>query len=336
VTLRNDKDAQALPYAVPGLIDTFGNIVKIDMKGQIAPGKAPASKDAADYYINFNHAAAVGSKPAWTLNSKVAPPLGTLHRGFQFTPLVSTDIGQNQVAGIKYADTIDFGASIRRIFQFNGILHGLLVTPGVTYETNKEFDRHNLMAIPDLKYYFAHLYNTQRRRTMQKYARELAIAECTAQPPIPNCTPIPWSIENSKPALWGYAIDVHTGAEIGGALKDAVVKASVGNATQLLPSYQIARFVPALHALLEVQRFSIDEVATARYLAATENTVIEGKDHTLHLQAIQGWRAYNVLTGAYNLDPAGRFAVSISYKNGFSPPQFQRINVVQTGITFKY
>ena len=336
VTLGNDKDAQALPYAVPGLLDVFGNAVKIDMKGQIASSKAPASKDAADYYVNFNHAAAVGSKPAWTLNTKIAPPLGGLHRGFQFSPLASTDIGQNQITGIKYADTIDFGASMSRILELKGILHGLLVRPGVTYETDKEFDRHNLMATPDLKYYFPHLYNTQRRRTMEKYARELAIAQCTAQPPIPNCTPLPWSVENSKPALWGYALDVHTGTELGGALKDTVVKASVGGATQLLPSYQIARFVPAVHALLEIQRFSIDEVATARYLAAAENTVTETKDHSLNLRTVQGWLAYNVVTGAYNLDPVGRFALSLCYKNGFSPPQFQRINVVQTGITFKY
>src|SRR5579864_775096 len=138
VTLNNDKNTQEIPYAVPGLLDVFGNLVKIDTKGQIAPGKAPASKDAADYYLNFNHSAATGSKPAWTLYGKVAPSLGGLHAGFQFKPLATADVGQNQITGIKYADTIDFGASVSRIFEFNGLLQGLLVSPGVTYETDKE------------------------------------------------------------------------------------------------------------------------------------------------------------------------------------------------------
>ena len=248
LTLDTDKNAQAIPYGVPGLLDVFGNTVKIDAKGQIAPGKAPASKDSADYYLNFNHSAAAGSKPAWTLNGKVAPPLGGLHAGFQFAPLAAADVGQNQIAGIKFADTIDFGATVSRIFEFSGLFQGLLVSPGVTYETDKEFDRHNLMATPDFKYYFKHLYNTQRRRTLNKFANELAIAQCAVQPPIPNCTPIPWSVENSKPALWGYSFDVHTGAELGGALKDTTVKASVGNASQLLPAYTIARFVPVVHS----------------------------------------------------------------------------------------
>lgn len=336
ITLSNELATQELPFAVPGLLDVFGSAVKIDTKAQLAQGKAPASKDVANYYFNFNHSAATGSKPAWTLNGKVAPPLGGLHAGFQFIPLASADVGQNTISGIKYADTIDFGGSFSRIFRFDTFLRGLLVTPGVTYETDKELDRHNLMGTPDLKYYFAHLYRTQRQRTLEQYARDVATAQCTAIPPIPNCTPIPWSIQNAKPALWGYSLDFHTGAEVGGSLIDTVVKASVGNATQALPTYNIARFVPIVHSLLELQRFSIDGTFTPRYLAATENTVFEAKDHSLRLATVQGWRAYGVLAAAYNLDPSGRFALTISYKDGFSPPRFQRINTVQTGLTFKY
>ena len=162
VTLDNaDMSTQQLPYAVPGLTDVYGNPVKFDSKSQISPEQAPASKDASSYYINFNYAAGKGSKPGWALDGKVAPPIGTLHRGFQFSPLASADVGQNQVAKITYADTIDFGGSFSRIYEPNNVLQGVLFSPGITYETDKEFDRNNLLATPDLRFNFTGLYNTR-------------------------------------------------------------------------------------------------------------------------------------------------------------------------------
>jgi hypothetical protein len=335
LTLDNDKTEQQLPYAIPHLTDIFGRQVSIDAKSQLPAGKAPGTKDAASYYINFSHAGARGSKPAWILNGKIAPPLGPLYHGFQFSPLLTADVGQNQITGMKYADTIDLGFRFNRIFEPGTLLQGLLLTPGSTYETDKEFDRHNLLATVDVRYNFKNLYNTRQRRTLRKFANEMDIANCKKNPPIP-CTPIPWSLDNSKPSLYGYALDFHTGTEMGGSLIGTTIKASSGSATQALPTYHIVRIVPAVHALFELSRFSLDGVLTGRYLTTTENTAVEHPDHTLSLIALKAWKAYAVVTGTMNLDPAGHVAFTIAYKNGFSPPQFQRINAVQSGITFKY
>ena len=335
LTLDNDKTEQQLPYAIPNLIDIFGRQISIDAKSQLPAGKAPGTKDAASYYINFSHAGARGSKPAWILDGKIAPPLGPLHYGFQFSPLLTADVGQNQITGMKYANTVDFGFRFDRIFEPGNLLQGLLLTPGATYETDKEFDRHNLLATTNVRYNFKHLYNTKQRRTLAKFANEIDIANCKKSPPTP-CVPIPWSLDNSKPSLYGYAFDFQTGTEIGRSLVETTITASSGSATQVLPTYGIVRLVPAVHALFELSRFSLDGVLTGRYLTTTENTVVEHTDHTLSLVALSGWKAYAVVTGTVNLDPAGHVAFTIAYKNGFSPPQFQRINAVQSGVTFKY
>jgi hypothetical protein len=58
------------------------------------------------------------------------------------------------------------------------------------------------------------------------------------------------STANTKPALFGYVLDFHTGLEVGSALVDTVVKASSGKATLPLPSYPIVRVVPQVHGLL--------------------------------------------------------------------------------------
>lgn len=322
-----NKDTQQLPASVPNLIDIFGIPIKIDAKSQLMPEKAPASKDTSNYYANFNYGAGKGSKPGWIIDGKVAPTIGKLFHGYQFTPTALADVGFNQVSNLKYTDTINFGASFAHMYQPNDVLQGLLFKPGITYETDREFDRENLLATADLQFRFVNLYNPRERRNAIKYSNELKTAKAKK---------IPWTRANSKSVLLGYVLDFHTGIEAGGGLKDTTVKASVGKAKLPLPSYNIARIVPQAHALLEIGRFSIDSVGTARYLTTVEETVLERRDHSLFLKRLHGWNAYGVISSSWNFDPAGHFAITIAYKNGFAPPKFSRVNTVQSGITIKY
>jgi hypothetical protein len=328
LTLDNaNKDTQQIPVSVTGLQDFSGAAVKLDAKSQLVPEKAPANKDASNYYINFNYGAGKGSKPGWLLDGKIAPVFGKLYHGYQFSPVASADVGQNQVGSLKYTDTIDFGAALIHMYRPSDFLQGFLVSPGITYETDREFDRHNLLATPDFRYNFVGLYNPRQRRSLNKFSKELEIAEAKK---------IPWTRANSKSAFFGYVLDFHTGFELGGALKDTTVKASVGKATLGLPSYNIARVVPQVHGLLELGRFSVDATGYVRYLATVENTVLERPDHTLFLKRLHGWNSYGVVSGSWNIDPAGHFAFTVAYKDGFAPPRFSRVNTVQSGITLKY
>lgn len=322
-----NKDAQQIPVAVVGLVDFSGKVVKLDSKSQLVPEKAPANKDTSNYYINFNYAAGRGSKPGWVLDGKIAPFVGKPLHGYQFAPSALADVGQNQVGSQKYTDTIDLGGSLAHMYRPGQFLKGLLVTLGATYETDREFDRHNLLATPDFRFNFAGFYNTRQRRSLEKFSREQDAAQARK---------ITWTRADSKPAFFGYNLEFHTGLELGGALKDTIVKASSGKATLPLPSYNIARIVPQVHGLLELGRFSVDATGYARYLATVENTVLEHPDHTLTLERLHGWKGYGVVTGSWTFDPAGHFAFTVSYKDGFAPPKFSRVNTVQSGITLKY
>jgi len=323
----SNKAAQDLPASVPSLADIFDKPVKLDSKSQLLIEKAPSTKDASNYYVNFNYAAGRGSKPGWVLDAKISPTVGRLFSGYQFIPTALADIGGNQIPNLKYTDTINMGAALAHMYQPNDILQGLLFKPGFTYETDREFDRNNILATTDLQYRFVNLYNPRQRRSAAKFATELKIADAKK---------IPWTRANSKPVLFGYALDFHTGVEIGGALKDTVVKASVGKAALPLPTYNIARVVPQVHGLLEMGRFSVDAVGTPRYLTTAENTVLERADHSLFLKRLHGWNAFGVITGSWSFDPAGHFSLTLAYKDGFAPPKFSRVNTVQSGITVKY
>jgi hypothetical protein len=323
----SNKAAQELPASVPGLIDIFDKPVKIDSKSQLLTEKGPSTKDASSYYVNFNYAAGRGSKPGWVLDAKISPTIGRLFHSYQFIPTALADIGGNQIANLKYTDTINFGASLAHMYHPNDVLQGLLFKPGLVYETDREFDRNNILATGDLRYSFVDLYNPRQRRSAAKFAKEVKIADAKK---------IPWTRANSRPVFGGYALDFHSGIEVGGALKDTVVKASVGNAKLTLPSYNVARVVPQVHGLLEMGRFSIDATGTPRYLTTVENTVLERADHTLYIKRVHGWNAFGVITGAWSFDPAGHFSLTVAYKDGFSPPKFSRVNTVQSGIAVKY
>jgi hypothetical protein len=331
ISSKISSNSLLLPVGVEGLEDIFGGPLKLDPKSKFVTQKAPATKDASQYYANVNYAAGVGSKPAWILDGKLAPSLGSLVHGFQFFPLIMADIGHNTINGMAYTDTIDLGGSASRVFRTdNGYfpLQEILFTPGITYETDREFDRDNLLATFDLRYSFAHLYNPQSTRSLRKFAD---IVKRMKNSSAPTLQP-----EQIPPPLFGYALDFHTGLEAGGALVNTAVKATSGAATRVVPTYMIARIVPQVHGLIQVWRFSLDSSAAIRYLVATENTVVQLPNKNLILEKLSGWKAYGVINGNWSLDNVGHFAITVAFKDGFAPPKFQRVNTVQVGLTIKY
>jgi hypothetical protein len=334
IDLDDDPRPNLIPKDFPPLQTVFGNPLKIDPKSRFSPQKAPATKDASQYYINFNYAAGVGTVPAWVLDGKISPQIGIYH-GYSFAPLAAANVGNNKLKGQTYTDTVNFGATAQRIFQPKHILQELLFSPGATYETDKKFDRDNLMATVDLRYNFPGLYETQSVGTLQKYY-DLVLAAREQKQKDPNAQVIEPLVDDVKTVLVGYALDFHTGLEAGGALVDTTVTASSGKATLTLPNYSIVRAVPQVHGLLEIWKFSIDVTMTGRYLFTTENTVVETATHSLFLQRVQGWKGIGSVTGIYNWDPQGHFGITIGYKDGFAPPTYQRVNAVQAGLLLKY
>lgn len=330
---RNPDEPQLIPYELPGLSNVFGMSFTIDPKSRLTAQKAPATKDASHYYILFSDAAGVGAAPSWVLDGKISPPIGQLHGGFQFTPVALANVGQGTIKGQTNTNTIDFAATLQRVFlpgekrDRNRLLQEIFFTGGATYETDKQFDRDNLLGVLDLRYNFKGFYDTQAVQTIRQYFKDRKIAKddgITLQP------------EDQAIARWGYALDFHTGLETGGSLVDTTVKASTGKATQMLPTFAIVRIVPQIHGLVQYWKFSIDGTVIPRYLATTEYTVIQLKNNSLALKKVNGWNALGTVSGTFNLDSLGHFGITVGYKDGFAPPTFVRVNAVQTGISAKW
>jgi hypothetical protein len=134
----------------------------------------------------------------------------------------------------------------------------------------------------------------------------------------------------------GYQLDFHAGIEVGGALADTTVDATKGNATEVLPKYPIARLAPQVHGLLQLGKFSFDELLVGRYLTTTENTIVQTPANTLYLHTVRGWKAISILKSSFAVDSQGNFNVTVTFKDGFAPPNYKRVNAVQAGILIKY
>ena len=322
-----DLTTQGVPYKVAELENVLSAPMTFDAKSRLGSAKAPATKDACSYYINGSYAAGRGSKPAWILDGKVAPPVGRLIDGWQFVPLAAANVGNNSISGLTYTDTIDFGLTETRPFRVEGALQEIYATGGVVYETDKEFDRDNVTGVADVRYNFKHLYSPRAVEALRKFRDEQKTAKAHG---------ITLQQGDVNPPLLGYALDFHTGVEAGGAIVDTTVKATTGKATITLPGYSILRIVPQVHGLLELGRFSVDAVGTPRYLVETENTVVQLPNNSLILKTAQGWKGYGVVTPSFSCDRAGHFSLSAAYKDGSAPPKFVRINTVQLGVLIKY
>ena len=62
----------------------------------------------------------------------------------------------------------------------------------------------------------------------------------------------------------------------------------------------------------------------------------ERADGTLLLRRLKGWQPYSEGVVTINLDQEKRWAFTMDYKNGASPPLYDSVNTVTAGFTFKY
>jgi hypothetical protein len=310
-----------IPASLP-ILDIFGNTPHFDPKARFVRQNACATIQACQLYLNVNYTAGVGAVPAWVLDGKYGPT-STYIRQFALAPVLAADIGNNTIAGQTYTNTIDIGGTAQRVFLPGRTLQDLVLTFGPTYETDKQFDRDNLLAAFDLQFYFDHLYRTHQQKALQDYNNKAAAVPSLQLSDIPLRTV-------------GYQVDFHAGMEVGGALADTTVDATKGSAKEVLPTYGIVRLVPQFHGLLQLGKVSVDELLVGRYLTTTENTIVQTPTNTLYLHTVRGWKGISTLTNCFAIDPQGNFNITVTFKDGFAPPNYKRVNAVQAGILIKY
>jgi hypothetical protein len=318
--------------AVVGITDVFGNTPAVKPAKPIGAPTAPKDKDASVYYLNFLHQAGVGFKPTWIANIKLTPLFGVLPGGHLLAPELNVDIGQGRVGTTKTNDIINPKIGVTRLVRTRaGILENLQYTAAFSYETNRKFDKRNALFDGDLRFYLRNFQNTRAERTQDKFFRKRLEDRNILPQDVPE-------------VFFGYSIKLFLGTESGGALTSNQVKSSDETSEVTVPTYAIRRLRPSMSATFEFARVTTTLSFTPRYLFSAENVTREidtiqpdGKTtKTVVLSTVSGWRGYGEFSVSYSIDPLGHYAFNTVYKRGSQPPNFDRVNLFQSGILIRF
>jgi hypothetical protein len=310
---------------VTGLTDIFKQLLKI--QSDVTLGAVPKTKDDSQWYLKLDHQAGPGSKPGVAIEAKIAPTLGRpLLGGFFFQPALNMDIGSGSVSSVKVNDTIIPSLGLTRLWRSNERgLEAIRITPALSFETNREFTKRNVVYDQDVQFFFSRLSKTRLQNSWVKYM--------TMQKD-PKTKDVKF---RSDLADWGAGVQVFLGGEFGHAIDDVTVKASKSSASVVIPTFPVARIRPKLSAFFEYKRITFTATAIPRFLATTEYTTRESSDgKSIRLIPVSGWRPYGEAGVTIGLDTSGHIALNTTYKLGSQPPTFVYANAVQSGLLLKY
>jgi hypothetical protein len=315
-----------------GVTDAFGQVPQVKPPKPAPPPAAPKNKDAAAWYFNFMHQAGVGITPSWIADIKMAPVFSMLPGGFFVTPSLNVDVGQGQVGQTKTNDLINPKLGVTRLVRTrNRTLQAMRFAPSFSYETDRAGDKRNSLFDGDWRFYISGLYNTKAERTQEAYWRARLL----------NPKALPQDVPKAK---FGYDIQIYLGTEIGGPLTNNTSKSSDKSTSVLVPTYAVRRLRPHLASTFEFWNLTLSISVFPRYLFGTEYVTREattlkatGKtNQTIYLSTVSGWRPYGECTLSYAFDPSGHYSVNTAYKVGSQPPNFDRVNLVQSGILIRF
>jgi len=327
--------------ALTGLRNILGGEVTFDARKTLKLDGAPPSKAAANAYLKLTNQAGPGSKPGWAVDLKFQPDVAAAGHGFFLTIPVTADIGQNKVQGAQVADKITAGMGVTGFVPIDaGQFQGVRFTPQGSFETNREGTKQNLIFDGDAQLFFAGLLASVKDRNFRSYVDQKngrgKFKGAKANPELTS--------QDAEQVKVGFQAHFFLGTEDGRPLTQHTVNASSGNESVVVPTYTIARLRPKVDASLEFWRLTLTFNATPRFLITPENVTrqVNELDSTgklfvhIYMVGASGWRPYGETSLSVKLDAAGHYALCSTYKLGSQPPNFDKINTVQTGITISF
>jgi hypothetical protein len=339
LTLRSDRFYQAKAQLnVKGVYDVFGQEISIPKdKQKIALKDLPKGKDDASYYLQFSDQAGPGAKPSWALDAKAVPVFGSEFAGFSPTLNLLANVGYGNV---QSPNTITLGGGLTQFFPTgHSTLQAVRFSPTFNFETDRTFDQErNLIFSPDLRIYLSFLNNKRDLRSRRAYIN--AIGD-KSQAEISKVDPDDPTFKK----YWGFFTQLWIGVETGGSVISPTVQTPDKTTSVLVPSYGIVRLHPKLQTNFELWRFTLDFNVTSRYIGETEyvgrvisttNPITGAKKSVAILDSVQGWRGYGEISLSFALDQSSHVNLTTTYKRGSAPPSFNKVDVVQSGITLKY
>lgn len=317
---------------VQGAIDIFNQTLTVKPAKAAPPPTAPKTKEAATWHFNVLHQMGEGMKPTWIVDVKIAPVLGGLPGRFYITPSLTVDTGNGKVGETKTNDIINPKFGVSRLVRIDGgILNGIKFSPSISYETNRDRDKRNLLFDGNTRIYFRGLENTKAQRSQDAFLRARLLDPKVLPQDVPQ-------------ARFGYSVKLFFATELGTALTDNEVKSSDKSSSVTVPKYGIRRFRPQFSGTLEFWRLTTSLSMYPRFLFSAENVTREldaiqadgSVKKTIFLHTVSGWRPYGELSLSYSLDPAGHYSANTVYKFGSQAPNFDHTNIVQSGIVVRF
>jgi len=246
--------------------------------------------------------------------------------GFVWQPALNMDIGAGTVSNVKVNDTIIPSLGVTTLHRFESrTLEAIRITPAISFETNKEGNKKNLLYDQDFQFVVGFLESSRLVRAWRNYN------VLKAQPGNEDL-----KFSNDF-ADWGAGLKLFVGSEIGGALESQAVMASKSANTVLVPTYNVARIRPRLSGYFEYRRINLTVSVLPRFLFATEFATPESTDgKTIRLVPESGFKPYGETSLSIGLDASGHVSFTTTYKLGSQPPTYQSVNIVQTGLLIKY
>jgi hypothetical protein len=326
VELTTDRLRQAkATVAVEGIANLFAETLKA--QSDVTLGAVPKTKDDSLLYLKFDHQAGPGSKPGYAIEAKIAPLLGPPMWGsFVWQPALNMDIGAGTVSNVKVNDTIIPSLGVTTLHRFQSrTLEAIRITPAVSFETNKEGNKRNLLYDQDFQFVVGLLESSRLVRAWRNY---------NALKAQPGNEDLKFSNDFAD---WGAGLKFFVGSETGGALESQTVKASKSSNTVLVPTYAVARVRPKLSGYFEYKRINLTVSVLPRFLFATEFATRESSDgKTIRLVPESGFKPYGETSLGIGLDASGHVSFTTTYKLGSQPPTYGSTDTVQTGLLIKY
>ena len=179
------------------------------------------------------------------------------------------DIGSGTVSNVKVNDTIIPSLGMTSLYRFNSTaLEAIRITPAVSFETNKEFNKRNIIYDQDFQFFVGFLDSSRLVRAWQKY-KELQGK--------PGNERLKFSNDFAN---WGAGLKLFLGSELGGVARFANRK-SIQELSDRNGAHLYRRpYSPKTSGYVEYKRINLTLSVLPRYLFATEYSTRQSSDGT--------------------------------------------------------